>query len=232
MSWLVTVAVLGFDLERGRRLAHDQPPPPITPPSPPAPPSPPPDSPPYAGCDYNAGGRSCDEDYTSSCDEQSEDGSWDRSCDVHPSTGCDDWSGCKYPPPPPLAPAPPGGYSPPPEVSDDDPTAMIVGLTVLGLVLLIICICCICWTRYRSERPGNNDRAAFHYWFWCCIECCRRSTWDHDDKDNTRHSDHNPHVLSKEELQDRDARLVQQMNVGVAMAAAVMPPLRLPTGRE
>jgi hypothetical protein len=231
MSWLVTVAVLGFDLERGRRLAHDHPPPPIAPPTPPSPPSPPPDSPPYAGCDYNAGGRSCDEDFTSSCDEQSADGSWDRSCDVHPSTGCDDWSGCKYPPPPPLAPAPPGGYSPPPETPDEYPTAMIVGWTVLGLVLLIICICCLCWTRYRSERPGNSDRGAFHYYFWCCIECCRSSTWDHDDKDNTRHSDHNPHVRSKQELQDRDARLVQQMNVGVAMAAAVMPPLRLPTGR-
>ena len=46
MSWFVTVAVLGFDLERGRRLAHDHPPPPSLPPNPPSPPSPPPTTPP------------------------------------------------------------------------------------------------------------------------------------------------------------------------------------------
>ena len=97
MSWLVTVAVVGFSLERGRQLAHDQPPPPTHPPSPPSPPSPPPTSPPHAGCDYNAGGRSCDDSMTNMCDEQSEGGNWDRSCDLHPSTGCDDWTGCSYP---------------------------------------------------------------------------------------------------------------------------------------
>ena len=231
MSWLIGVAVLGFDLERGRRLAHDHPPPPIAPPSPPTPPSPPPDSPPYAGCDYVEGGRSCDEDFTNSCDEQSEDGKWDRSCDVHPSTGCDDWSGCSYPPPPPLAPAPPGGYSPPPEASDDDPVPMIIGWTLLGLVLLIICICCVCWTRYRYERPGNSDRGTFHYYFWCCIECCRRSNWDNDDKGNTRHSDDRPYVLGNEELRERDARLVAEMQRNANVAAVVMPALRLPMGR-
>ena len=55
MSWLVTVAVLGFDLNRGRQLAHDHPPPPSTPPTPPSPPSPPPTTPPHAGCNYIEG---------------------------------------------------------------------------------------------------------------------------------------------------------------------------------
>jgi len=35
MSWLIGVAVLGFDLERGRRLSHALPPPPLSPPTPP-----------------------------------------------------------------------------------------------------------------------------------------------------------------------------------------------------
>ena len=39
MSWLIGVAVLGFDLERGRRLSHALPPPPLSPPT----------TPPYAG---------------------------------------------------------------------------------------------------------------------------------------------------------------------------------------
>ena len=230
MSWLVTVAVLGFDLERGRRLAHDHPPPPITPPSPPAPPSPPPDSPPYAGCDYNAGGRSCDDDLRSSCDEQSEDGSWDRSCDMNPTAGCDDWSGCTSSPPPPLAPAPPGGYAPPPGPPPKEPVVeMVVAWSVIGLVLLLLCICCCIMRRYSSAKRGSAERGRIHYWCCCCVEFCRYSNWNQGEHNGNGVpvGEKDPQLLTENELRQRNDRLTDTMKRDLAVAAAIMPPLHL-----
>jgi len=233
MSWLIGVAVLGFDLERGRQLAHDNPPPPSTPPTPPHPPSPPPTTPPYAGCDYSAGGRSCDEDLTNECDEQSEDGSWDRSCDVHPSKSCDDWSHCKYPPPPPLAPAPPGGYSPPPEPPPEDALVpRIIGWSAFGVVVGLLLLGCCAMRQYRSARRGTGGRGALHSTCCCFIECCRRSNW-HQGEHNGHgvpHGEETPQMLGESELRERSDRLVKAMERDVRVAAALMPPLHLGVG--
>ena len=232
MSWLVTVAVLGFDLERGRRLAHDHPPPPSLPPTPPSPPSPPPVQPPYAGCDYIDGGRSCDDDYTNSCDEQSENGKWDRSCDLHPSTSCDDWSGCKYDPPPPLAPAPPGGYSPPPEPPpEDDPAPRIIFWTLLGVAIVVLIVCCGVLRQYRTHDTRTGARGRFQYWFCCCVECCRYSNWHQNELTNRPYDDDRPKVVSEQELDQRDKEIVESMGRELEMrvAAAVLPTLSLST---
>ena len=228
MSWLVTVAVLGFDLERGRRLAHDHPPPPSLPPTPPSPPSPPPISPPYAGCDYVEGGRSCDEDYTNSCDEQSEDGRWDRSCDLHPSKGCDDWSGCKYDPPPPLAPAPPGGYSPPPEPPpEDDPVPRILFWSLLGTVLLLTLVCICVYNHYRSLDTHNGERGSYSYLFFCCIECCRPSYWNHADSDRPVGTTRSrPLTLQEEDARNNE---LAEILANQAKATTALPALRLAT---
>ncbi len=228
MSWLIGVAVLGFDLERGRRLAHDHPPPPSHPPSPPSPPSHPPNSPPWQGCDYVEGGRSCDEDYTNSCDEQSENGKWDRSCDLHPSKGCDDWSGCKYDPPPPLAPAPPGGYAPPPEPPEEEQVwPMIVFWIVLGVALIILVVCCCVLRQHRSAKQGTGGRGALNYFFCCCIECCRYSNWHQDGMGESHYGQRDPAMLSKESFQERDDRMAEEIKRGEVVAAAIMPTLSL-----
>ena len=228
MSWLVTVAVLGFDLERGRRLAHDHPPPPSLPPTPPSPPSPPPISPPYAGCNYVEGGRSCDDDYTNSCDEQSENGKWDRSCDLHPSTGCDDWSGCKYDPPPPLAPAPPGGYSPPPEPPpEDDPVPRILFWSLLGTVLLLILVCACAYNHYRALDTGNGARASFAHLCFCCIECCRPSNWTHADDDRPVYTNRSRPLTAEEE--DARNNELAEILANQAKATTALPALRLAT---
>lgn len=227
MSWLVTVAVLGFDLERGRRLAHDHPPPPLHPPSQPSPPSPPPVSPPHQGCNYVEGGRSCDEDYKNSCDEQGEDGKWSRSCDLHPSTGCDDWAGCKYPPPPPLAPAPPGGYSPPPESLEEERPLwpMIVFWSMLGVAVLILLICCCVARQHRSVKAGTSGRGRLNYFFCCCLQCCWGTRWRTDDKNV--HVQRDPPMLSRESFEERDERMAEEIRRGEVVAAAVMPALSL-----
>jgi len=232
MSWLVIVASVGFDLNRGRQLAHDHPPPPSTPPTPPSPPSPPPTTPPQAGCDYIDGGRSCDDDNTNSCDEQSEDGSWDRSCDLHPSTGCDDWTGCKYPPPPPLAPAPPGGYSPPPEPPPEDYLVeRIIGWSVLGVVLVLLLVVCCVWRQYRSAERGTGGRGALHYICCCCIECCRYSNWHQGEHNGNGvpFGEKDAQMMAEGELRERNDRLVETMQRDVRVAAAIMPPLHLVT---
>ena len=77
----ICAAVLGFSLERGaldsplsRRLAENNEP-----------------------CK-----QSCDASYDRACDAQDSAGKWTLSCDLHPTTSCDD--DCHYPPPPPLDP--------------------------------------------------------------------------------------------------------------------------------
>ena len=232
MSWLVGVAVLGFDLESGPAARTRPPSPSVDTAHTPVSTVAPTHHAPVRGLRLHRGGRSCDDDYTNSCDEQSEDGSWDRSCDLHPSTGCDDWTGCKYPPPPPLAPAPPGGYSPPPEPPPEDYLVeRIIGWSVLGVVLVLLLIVCCVWRQYRSAERGTGGRGALHYICCCFIECCRYSNWHQGEHNGNGvpFGEKDAQMMAEGELRERNDRLVETMQRDVRVAAAIMPPLHLVT---
>ena len=168
---------------------------------------------------------------TNMCDEQSEGGNWDRSCDLHPSTGCDDWTGCSYPPPPPLAPAPPGGYAPPPgPPTEEDVVPMIIGYAVVAVVLVLMLVCCCVWRQYYSLDQGTAARGRFHRSFCCCVELCRNSNWRDDEEKHGERGDGS--MLSKDEFQARDERLVEIMQRNADIAASVMPSLALDTRKS
>ena len=151
--WHVTVAALGFSLnvlprphpqpqpqpQRRLQVANDEP------------------------CT-----SSCDAGEDQECDDQDSRGDWTRSCDLHPTTSCDD--GCSYSPPPPRAPwlengtypAPP----PPPPPPDYAHFGASVGLFVF-VVLLLICACV--WTRFVSDRNASPNGRWLRYWCCCCV---------------------------------------------------------------
>tara|TARA_Y100000389_G_C17390750_1_gene479750 strand:+ start:481 stop:1101 length:621 start_codon:yes stop_codon:yes gene_type:complete len=127
----------------------------------------------------------CDDGNDASCDEQDEGGAWTRSCDMHPTTSCDE--DCHYPPPPPKAPwmGEQGTYpSPPP--SPPPPNHEVVVYSSVGLVVAILFFCCVCFSaNYGTGTGTSSERAAY----WCCACLLGRrndNSWYYDDDRETR----------------------------------------------
>jgi hypothetical protein len=167
----ICAAVLGFSLERAlesplsRRLAENNEP-----------------------CK-----QSCDSSYDRACDQQDSSGKWKLSCDLHPTTSCDD--DCHYPPPPPLDPwmGASGTYpSPPPPPPPPDMELLEIAW-IYFLVALLICLCCTCYSLYaysHRKRDGPNSgsrdtREGIAYWCCCFLPCWRTGGdfWDQEERD-------------------------------------------------
>jgi len=166
----ICAAVLGFSLERGaldsplsRRLAENNEP-----------------------CK-----QSCDASYDRACDAQDSAGKWTLSCDLHPTTSCDD--DCHYPPPPPLDPwmGASGTYPSPPPPPPPPDVALLEIAWIYFLVALLLCLCCTCFSVYHyshrksggADGGGNRDtREGIAYWC-CCFLTCWRSRDDHWDQE-------------------------------------------------
>jgi len=129
--------------------------------------------------------QSCDEGHDRACDEQDSTGRWTLSCDIHPTTSCDD--DCHYPPPPPRDPwmGASGTYpSPPPPPPPPDQELLEIAW-IYFLVALLIFLCCACYSIYhysygsRNGRPsGSRDaREGIAYWCCCCLTCWRTGDW-------------------------------------------------------
>ena len=159
MLSLLAATALGFSLEghgldHGRQLAGD-------------------------GEVCNAG---CDDGHDASCDEQDLAGRWTRSCDMHPTTSCDE--DCHYSPPPPMAPwlgehgTYPSPPPPPPPVNNDP----LVYSSVAFFVAFVF-LCCVCvMACYGSGRGLRSERVAY----WCCACLAWRrneNSWYYDEED-------------------------------------------------
>ena len=156
MSWLQTVAVLGFSLshrspvvrtpvevpasDQTRRLQvlNDE------------------------GCK-----ASCDGGQDSECDQADSSGDYTESCDLHPVTSCD--SECSYPPPPPLAPWTANGTYPAPPPPPETPNEALAALTVFTIVfvILVLVCCCVC----NSFRHKGRRDYFLSYWCCCLLPC-------------------------------------------------------------
>ena len=124
--------------------------------------------------------QSCDESYDRACDEQDSTGQWKLSCDLHPTTSCDE--DCHYPPPPPKAPwmGEHGTYpSPPP--SPPPPNHEVVVYSSVGLLVAILFFCCVCATvNYGTGTGTAGERVAY----WCCACLLGRrndNSWYYED---------------------------------------------------
>ena len=137
--------------------------------------------------------QSCDASYDRACDEQDSSGKWTLSCDLHPTTSCDD--DCHYPPPPPLDPwmGASGTYpSPPPPPPPPDMELLEIAW-IYFLVAVLICLCCTCYSLYaysHRKRDGSNSgsrdtREGIAYWCCCFLPCWRTGGdfWDQEERD-------------------------------------------------
>ena len=118
MLSLLTVAALGFSLEghdlgHGRQLADNH-------------------EPCKAGCDAG---------HDASCDEQDLAGRWTRSCDMHPTTSCDEDCEC---------------------VKEDKASAAVVVAVIIILVLIpigcCVAICLACCAMFKANQPTGDRR--------------------------------------------------------------------------
>ena len=187
MALLLAVGVLGWSLE-GRRLAGNGEP-----------------------CQ-----ASCDAGFDQDCDEQDERGAWTRSCDLHPTTSCDD--DCHYPPPPPMIPwlGTQGTHpSPPPPPPPPEERPVVFGVTVLVIALAFLC-CVLCCVTYRVGNGRARDWVA--YWCCCCIEGLRSQPWREEEEERQQRAQQQV----KLELAADDAK-------AAATATRVKPPLELPS---
>lgn len=160
MLSLLAVAALGFSLEghddHGRQLADNH-------------------EPCKAGCDAG---------HDASCDEQDSTGRWRLSCDMHPTTSCDE--DCHFSPPPPLAPwlGEHGTYpSPPPPASEPNHNILLI----IGLVALLVALaflCCVCMGASSSYGFGHGSAVERGRYWCCCFLPSRRddNSWYYDER--------------------------------------------------
>ena len=111
---------------------------------------------------------SCDAGEDQECDEQDSQGDWTLSCDLHPTTSCDE--DCTYSPPPPLAPWLENGTypAPPPPPPPPDYFYFGISLTVFVLAVVILVLACV-WTAFQGARIGSPGRMWLLYWCCCCV---------------------------------------------------------------
>ncbi len=146
--------------------------------------------------------QSCDAGYDRDCDQQDSAGEWKLSCDLHPTTSCDD--DCHYPPPPPLAPwmGVTGTYpSPPPPPPPPEDAALLVTAWVYFLAALLLFVCFSCFGIYHyshgSRGGGMGGRERIAYWCCCLLPCWRGSGdyWDQEERNAKERSTTMPPVL-------------------------------------
>jgi hypothetical protein len=155
---LLAVAALGFSLEghgQGRQLADNH-------------------EPCKAGCDAG---------HDASCDEQDSTGRWARSCDMHPTTSCDE--DCHYSPPPPRAPwlGEHGTYpAPPPPASEPNNRLLWIGIVAV-LVALSFLFCIFAGASSSSSFGHGSAIERGRYWC-CCFLPSRRDdrSWYYDER--------------------------------------------------
>lgn len=151
MSWLHTVAALGFSLSKHPPVVRS----PIEVPAP--------DQRRRLSVlndeDCKA---SCDSGHDAECDQADEEGEYTKSCDLHPVSSCD--SECFYPSPPPLAPWRENGTYPAPPPPPETPNEALAALTVFTIVFVIlVLVCCCACNSFRHKR-----RRDFFLSYWCC----------------------------------------------------------------
>ncbi len=118
--------------------------------------------------------ESCDSGYDRECDTQDPQGGWTISCDLHPTTSCDD--DCHPYPSPPMAPwlGAEGTYPSPPPPPPPPDQEMFVLSTIYIVVVLILLLCyCIFhhYNAYDDECDGNrrNNSKEWIAWWCCCL---------------------------------------------------------------
>jgi hypothetical protein len=185
MVLLLVVGVLGFSLE-GRRLEDNGEP-----------------------CK-----ASCDAGFDQDCDEQDTRGAWTRSCDLHPTTNCDD--DCHYPPPPPVVPwlgAEGTHPSPPPPPPPPEEAPLWLGVLLFAIALVFLC-CVLCCVTYRVGSGRARDWVA--YWCCCCIEGARSGRWREEER-------------QQRAQQQVELELAADDAAAAAAATRAKPGLELPT---
>ena len=110
---------------------------------------------------------SCDSGHDRHCDQQDALGEWTESCDLHPTTSCDE-DCAPLPPPPPLIPwlgaqgthPSPPPPPPPPQENELLPWAIFALVAAFAFGCCIVCV-------LRARWRMNDDRD--HYWWCCCV---------------------------------------------------------------
>ena len=137
--------------------------------------------------------QSCDSGHDRYCDQQNERGEWTMSCDLHPTTSCDD--DCHYPPPSPLVPwmGASGTHPSPPPPPPPPEQEMLVVAWIYFLAAMTLCLICSCYGIYHysySKRNGayvgsRSARERIAYWCCCCVSCWRGrgDYWDEEERD-------------------------------------------------
>ena len=137
--------------------------------------------------------QSCDASFDRACDQQDSAGRWTLSCDLHPTTSCDD--DCHYPPPPPLAPwlGASGTYPSPPPPPPPPDVALLEIAWIYFTVALLLCLCCSCFSlyHYSHRKPGGpnigswDTRGGIAYWCCCFLPGwrSRRDHWNQEERE-------------------------------------------------
>jgi hypothetical protein len=128
--------------------------------------------------------QSCDASFDRACDQQDSTGRWTLSCDLHPTTSCDD--DCHYPPPPPRDPwmGASGTYPSPPPPPPPPDTELLEIAWIYFLVALLICLCCSGYSLY-AYSGSRGTREGFAYWCCCFLPCWRSRSdyWNQEERE-------------------------------------------------
>ena len=119
---------------------------------------------------------SCDEGHDSHCDQQDSAGNYKLSCDMHPTTSCDE--DCRPIASPPNSPwlGASGTYpSPPPPPPPDQ--ELVIAAWIYFVAALLVCSVTILCMRYKRQGESGTLVA-----YWCCCLLPlfreRRSRWE------------------------------------------------------
>lgn len=117
---------------------------------------------------------SCDELYNEDCDAVDGEGEYTLGCDMHPTAGCDDFSGCHSPPAPPRRPVWTGTGTyphapPPPSPPDVAPAVFSALLLFLAVVLVAGAVVVGVFQCYGAgSRVGFCLWQCCGWWLWAC----------------------------------------------------------------
>lgn len=119
---------------------------------------------------------SCDELFNEGCDAADDEGEYTLGCDLHPTSGCDDFSGCQSPPTPPGRPVWLGtGTYPhaPPPPSPPDVAPIVFSALLLFLALLLVAGAVILGI-FQWYGAGSRVGFCLLEVFGCCLWACPR----------------------------------------------------------
>jgi len=106
---------------------------------------------------------SCDEGHDSHCDQQDSAGNYKLSCDMHPTTSCDD--DCRPIASPPNSPwlGASGTYPSPPPPPPPPDQELVIAAWIYFVAALLICSVAILCMRYKRQGESGTLVA-----YWCC----------------------------------------------------------------